>query len=148
MNEKQIIEFLNFFFKEIKDEQLNYRFAGDFALFIQGMEILPKNISIICDNFSFVEFKYLFDKYLIQNGRKDELKEDYFIVKFKNLQVNFMNFDDEKISMLDKVYKVSWNGLELNVISLLETKYFYELTNQLDKVQKIQNYLNQSKNRI
>lgn len=148
MKDKEIINFLNYFFDMVKSEQIKYRFAGDFALFIQGMEIIPNKLQIICDNFSFVDLKYLLEKYLIKSGRNEEVGADYFRIFLFEISIDFMSFDNKKIEMLDKIYFVSWNNLEIPVISLLETKKYYDLIGKNDRIQQIQNFLNQRKNRI
>jgi len=141
MKEIDIVKFLKFFLKKIEDKDLMYRISGSLALKIQGMELIPKDIDIICDNFTFLELKYLFKNYIVKEGRKEDLKGDYFLLDIKGIEVDILCFDDEKTPMLYKIYTVSWHKLELPVLPLYETQKFYELTNRYDKAQRVKQYL-------
>jgi len=141
MKELDIVKFLKYFFKKIEDKNLLYRISGSLALKVQGMEYVPKDIDIICDNFSYVELKYLFQDYIIKEGRKKDLIGNYFLLDFNGIEVDILSFDDENISMLDEIYTVTWHKLELPVLPLGETQKFYELTNRYDKAQRIKQYL-------
>ncbi len=146
MEEKEVHETLKFFLNKIHGKNLVWRLNGSTNLFVQGMKFSPKDIDITTNPEDYKKFKVIFKEFIKKEDFEKDKGWQFILLKIKGIELEIGYHREIYLSldMLDKIKKVKFLDLNLNVLSLENSKKFYEIINDLKKIKIIEDFLNKN----
>jgi hypothetical protein len=129
---------------------LGWRLEGKVNLLGQGLKVDTKDIDIVTTEEGYDFFRSTLDKgsffYVIEEGIIIKIpRYHYMTCKAHGVLVDIGYYDDPELAMMDKIQKIEWEGLRLNVTPLICARIFYEKMGRPDSVRLIDDYLKAQK---
>ena len=146
MTENELYKILKIILEKIGSQDLNWRLDGSANLLVQGIKLLPNDLDITVDENAKNYFKkrlleYFMNEKIDTLGGAEVLKTNY---KINGIEVETVLRNNEQLDMLEKVEKITWQGLELPIIPLQLAKDFYEKIGRQAMVDLIDDFLSKN----
>ncbi|MEK6927181.1 MAG: hypothetical protein AABX11_02010 [Nanoarchaeota archaeon] len=144
MEEKQLYLALTNILQSTKKEIINWRLEGSANLFVQGIPIVPADLDITTNKDGLMKFEKALQRYSPKKVFNEKIKCDTLKCKIAEVEVEIIARDEQdQLMMLDKVRPILWSRLALPCLPLEHAKTFYSLIQRPEKVELIDNFLNQ-----
>lgn len=151
LSEGTIIEVLDFIVSKMRDKDVVWRFDGGINLLVRWVPRIPKDIDIRTNKTGYEAIKQIFSNLPIQEKQNESRwklgSKHYalFDIKWVEVEVAYYEWEDENMDMFENIINKERNGIPIPVLSLSETKYFYEWIWSTQKVDLINTFLGQQK---
>ena len=144
MNEQELKNALVVFLKKIKNAKVTWYLEGSASLFVQGVNVQPKDIDITTTKESLKVFKEILKKHISEEGYKEEIKAQIIKCLIKNCEIEIAVYDEKEKSNFNTMQRITWKGLTLPVQSLKQTLKFYKRIKRREKARIIEKFLTSS----
>ncbi|MDP3727982.1 MAG: hypothetical protein Q8R18_00870 [bacterium] len=138
MEEQDIFTVLKFITQHLDEHSIVWRIDGSANLRVQGVDVNVHDLDIKTNAEGLRIFKEVFKNYFVQEFYKEEIKGDVLEFEILGFPVEVIN---NKYNLLNRIKKISLQGMFLPVLPLREAREFYAATGKEKTVTVLDRHL-------
>lgn len=125
----------------IKDSVIIWRLDGSVNLFVQGMDVNPRDIDIATDEKGLDVFRKFLKKYIKRDYWNDKIKASTIECLIDGVEIEINSYQNPKLSLFEKIRKINWEGVDLNILPLADAANFYKRISREEKERMISEFV-------
>lgn len=142
MNETDVYKVLQTISDAIQDHDFIWRLDGSSNLLLQGVAVSVRDLDIATTKQGHDIFSAVLQQYVLKDYFKEEIKSNCLICDIFGFEVEILSGGRSELDMFDKIDIISWRGLQVPILPLIDAKRFYEFIGRQERVALIETYLN------
>jgi len=143
VEEKNIKEILEVILDRVGGSDVFWIIEGSANLKIHGIDVSVQDLDITTNDEGIEFFRDNLKKFIVKDFFSEKINGPSLICNICGFEVEINSYGDRKFDVFVKIEKVLWRDLRLPILSLDDTKKFYESIGRKDEVNLISSYLDE-----
>lgn len=143
MDEPTLKDVISTLVRATRNKPISWRLEGSANLVVQGLKTAVNELNIATNHDGIEIFQECLLEYIPQLRYDEEKQAHILSCTIHNQQIEILAYHNADLQMLGRLRLTVWQGLLLPILPLELAKIFYEAINKPEKVQLIQQFLNE-----
>ena len=145
MNDEELKEALEFICKRLENHSCTWRIEGSANLRVLGMNVSVNDLDITTNDEGIDVFRTVLQDVIVKDFFSSKLNGRSLICSVAGCEVEINAYGDRETDFFDEAVVFHWHGLRFPVLPLKFALEFYTSIGRQEKIDLIQEFLNNEK---